>query len=53
MRLDRPQAKFPLKSDSSSILINFFDPIPAAQFTRPDDSIQIWTIIRSKSLNLD
>ena len=53
MRLDWPQAKFCLKSDSNSLLIDFFDPIPAVQFTRRDDWIQIRTIIRSKSLILD
>ena len=32
MCLDRPQAKFCLKSDSMSLLIEFFDPILAARF---------------------
>ena len=33
MRLDQPLAKFRLKLDSNRLLIDFFDPIPAAQFT--------------------
>ena len=49
MRLDRPQAKFRLKSDSNHLLIDFFDPISAAQFTRRDDLIRIQTRIRLKS----
>ena len=49
MRLDRLQAKFCLKSDTNSLLINIFDLIPAAQFTRRDDSIRIGTSIRLKS----
>ena len=53
MRLDQPQAKFRLKSDSNCLLIGFFNLIPAAQFTRRDDSIQIRTIIKSKSSILD
>ena len=48
MQLDRPQAKFHLKLDLNHLLITFFDPIPAARFSRRDDSIQIRTIIRSK-----
>ena len=53
MQLDRPQAKFCLKSASNPLLIDFNDSIPAAQFTRRDDSIQIQTIIKSKSSILD
>ena len=53
MRFDQPQAKFCLKSDLNCLLIDFFDPIPAARFTCRNNSIQIRTIIRSKSLILD
>ena len=45
-----PQAKFCLKSDSNHVLIDFFDPISAARFTRRHDSIWIRTIIISKNL---
>ena len=48
MRLDQPQAKFSLKLDSNHLLIDFIDPISAAQFTRRDDSIRIRTRIRMK-----
>ena len=50
MRLDRPLAKFCLKSDSNRVSINFFNPIPAARFTCRNDSIRIRKRIRSKSL---
>ena len=53
MRLDQPQAKFRLKSDSNCLLIDFFNPISAAQFIRHYDSILIRTIIRLRSLILD
>ena len=53
MPLDQPQAKFRLKSDLNCLLIDFFDPIPAAGFTSCDDLIRIQTIIRLKSLILD
>ena len=43
MRLDQPLAKFCLKSDLNLLLIRFFDRIPAAPFTRWDNSIQIRT----------
>ena len=46
MGLDQLQAKFLLKSDLNNLLIDFFNPIPAARFTRRDDWIQIRTIIR-------
>ena len=48
MRFDRPWAKFRLKSDSNRLLIDLFDPISAAQYTRCDDLIGIPTKIRSK-----
>ena len=49
MQSNRPQAKFRLKSDSNCLLIDFFDPITAALFTRRTHSIQIRTRIRLKS----
>ena len=52
MQLDRTQAKFHLKSDSNCLLIDFFDPIPAARFTRCDDSIKLGQF-RLKSSILD
>ena len=39
MQLDRPQAKFRLKSDLNCLFIDLCDPIPAARFTRRDDLI--------------
>ena len=45
-RLDQPLAKFCLKSDWNSLLIDFCDPIPAARFTHRDDLMQIWTQIQ-------
>ena len=48
MQSNRPQVKFCFKSDSNGILIDFFDPISAAWYTRRDDSIQIWIIVISK-----
>ena len=48
MRLNPPWAKFCLKLDSNRLLINFYDPIIAAGYTRRNDSIQIWKRIRSK-----
>ena len=50
MRLDRPQAKFCLKSDSNRLFIDFFNLISAVRFYRPDNSIQIQTINRSQNL---
>ena len=48
MRLDHPQAKFCLKSDSNSLLIDFFDLIPTVLFSCRNDWIRIRTMIRSK-----
>ena len=48
MRSNQPQAQFCFKSDLNRILINFFDLISAARYTRRDDSFQIWIIIISK-----
>ena len=45
-RLDQPLAKFCLKSDWNSLLIDFCDPIPAARFTHRDDSIKFAIKIR-------
>ena len=43
MRSNQPQSKFHFKSDSNRLLIDFFNPISAAQFTRRDITIQIRT----------
>ena len=48
MLSDRPQAKFCFKSDLNRILIDFFDWIAAARYTRRDDVIQIRIVIISK-----
>ena len=48
MRLDRPRAKFLLKSDSNRRLIDLFDPILAAGFTHCENLIQNWSRIRTK-----
>ena len=50
MRSNRPQAKFCFKLDSNRILVDFFDPISAARYTRQDDSIQNWIINILKKL---
>ena len=50
MRSNWPQAKFCFKSVSNRILIDFFDPISAAQYTPHDNSIRIWIVVISKKL---
>ena len=44
MRSNPPQVEICFKSDLNHLLIDFFDPIPAVQSTRCDDSIRILTI---------
>ena len=50
MRSNRPQVKIHFKVNSNCLLIDFFDPIQAIQFTRRDDSIRFRTIYIKNSL---
>ena len=48
MQSNQSEAKFPLKSVLNCLLIDFFDPILAVQFTHHEDSFRIRKKIRSK-----